>query len=515
MAKTYLSTVKYVIKTDFTIDGIVDKHDIIGAIFGQSEGLIGEEMDLKELQKNGKLGRIEVETQVKSGKTVGTLIIPSSLDRVQTSILAAAIESVDKVGPYNSEFKTESIEDARKEKRKVVTERAKELLLKMGADMPETQELAEEIKGQARTSELKEIGRDRIAIGPEVDSSKELILVEGRADVINLVKHGIKNVAGVGGAKVSRTIVNLARGKEVTVFADGDRGGDIIARQLSQALKVDFIARAPDGKEVEELTLKEILASLRKKEAIGRALHAEIPFTTRNGGPRFGERNDRFGEKREIGPVERNSFGERNESAPLEEKRESGSGERRESTRFGEPRERRTFGEKREFGSGERDRMPRNEGFGNRREFEPRDRGFGGSGPKREGFGGRDRMPRSGGFGERREFEPRENEMAGPRPFSEEKREMAIRPKDLGAFSQAMRELEGSLKARFLDSEMKTVKEVNVRDLLKEMPKHKAEAIVLDGIVTKRLLEEAEKSGVKQLVGVKKGRIEESEKARV
>ena len=508
MAKTYLSTVKYVIKTDFTIDGIVDKHDIIGAIFGQSEGLIGEEMDLKELQKNGKLGRIEVETQVKSGKTVGTLIIPSSLDRVQTSILAAAIESVDKVGPCNSEFKTESIEDARKEKRKAVTERAKELLLKMGADMPETQELAEEIKGQARTSELKEIGRDRIAIGPEVDSSKELILVEGRADVINLVKHGIKNVAGVGGAKVSRTIVNLARGKEVTVFADGDRGGDIIARQLSQAIKVDFIARAPDGKEVEELTLKEILASLRKKEAIGKALHAEIPFATRNGSQRFDERNDRFEEKREIGPVERNSFEERRESAPFGERKEFGSGSRRESAQFGEPRERRTFGEKREFGFG-------GSGFGNRREFEPRNRGFVGSGPRREGFGGMDRTPRSEGSSERRELEPRENEMAGPRPFSEEKREMTIRPRDLGAFSQAMRELEGSLKARFLDSEMKTVKEVNVRDLLKEMPKHKAEAIVLDGIVTKRLLEEAEKSEVKQLVGVKKGRIEESEKVRV
>ena len=54
MAKTYLSTVKYVIKTDFTVEGIVDKHDIIGAIFGQSEGLIGEEMDLKELQKKRK-----------------------------------------------------------------------------------------------------------------------------------------------------------------------------------------------------------------------------------------------------------------------------------------------------------------------------------------------------------------------------------------------------------------------------------------------------------------------------
>jgi DNA primase len=502
MAKTYLSTVKYVIKTDFTIDGIVDKHDIIGAIFGQSEGLIGEEMDLKELQKNGKLGRIEVETQVKSGKTVGTLMIPSSLDRVQTSILAAAIESVDKVGPCNSEFKTGSIEDARKEKRKAVTERAKELLLKMGADMPETQEIAEEIKGQARASGMKEIGRDKIAIGPEVDSSNELILVEGRADVINLVKHGIKNVAGVGGAKISRTIVNLARGKEVTVFVDGDRGGDIIARQLGQALKVDFVARAPDGKEVEELTLKEILAALRKKDVASKSLQAEIPFAQRGGSQRFGERNSRFGER-----SERNAFPETRERGSFGEKRENTRPD--EAGSFGGERERSPFGERRPFG-------PRNSGFG--RDRGPGNRSFGRDfGPRREGFGNR---AQNDGFRERREFAPRPVEATAPMPSPGEgeqpKREMpTMRQRDLGAFTQHMKELEGSLKARFLDKEMKAAGEVNVRDLLKEMPKHKAESIVLDGIVTKRLLEEAEKSGVKQLVGVKKGRIEESEKVRV
>lgn len=451
MAKTYLSTVKYIVKTSFTIEGIVDKHDIIGAIFGQSEGLIGEEMDLKELQKNGKLGRIEVDTQTKSGKTIGILTVPSSLDRVQTSILAAAVESVDKVGPCNSRFKTETIEDARQEKRKTVTERAKELLMQMSAGMPETQELAESIREKTRTAEIKEIGRDKIPIGPDVDSNKELILVEGRADVINLVKHGIKNVAGVGGAKASRTVENLARSKEVTLFVDGDRGGEIIARQLGQAMKIDHLARAPDGKEVEELTLKEILGSLRKKNSPeeARQSHSRLSSYRPSTGYR---RTPRESQGYQTGP------------------RRTGQGYRK-PTGYGRP--------------------PReSQGYRSR----PRERSRDRFSPRRPSY----RTPRE---------HPKQESFGGERPQ---------KPNDLKEFGKPMQELEGSLKARFLNQKMETVKEVSVRDLLKEMEKHKeAEAIVLDGIITKRLLEEAEKNKVKQLVGVKRGKIEESKQVKV
>ena len=473
MAKTYLSTVKYIIRTDFTIEGIVDKHDIIGAIFGQSEGLIGEEMDLKELQKNGKLGRIEVDSQTKSGKTVGTLMIPSSLDRVQTSILAAAIESVDKVGPCTSSFKTSTIEDARQEKRKTVTERAKELLMQMTAGMPETQELAETIKGNARTADLREIGRDKIPIGPEVDSSHELILVEGRADVINLLKHGIKNVAGIGGAKVTRTVINLARGKEVTLFVDGDRGGEIIARQLGQAMKLDFVAKAPDGKEVEELTLKEILSSLRKKGPGDQAAYLTKPG---------------FRSQREIRPI-RNGY--RGPSTRSTGYRGSSPSPRGTGYRGSSP-------------------SPRDSSTG------PRGTGYRSPGRTREGgYRGREKS-----FGERRDrpsFRPGPGRRPPPRSRDDSfAKEFPLKPNDLGPFSKEMQGLEGSLKARFLDDKMKATKEVNVRDLLKEMQKHKgASAIVLDGIITKRLLEEASKNKVKQLIGVKKGKIEESKDVKV
>ena len=471
MAKTYLGTVKYVIKTSFTIEGIVDKHDIIGAIFGQSEGLIGEEMDLKELQKNGKLGRIEVESETKSGKTVGDLIIPSSLDRVQTSILAAAIESVDKVGPCTSIFDTISIEDARQEKRKVVTDRARELLLKMKTTIPETQELTEQIRDDARTAGLIEIGIEKIAIGPEAKEGKEIILVEGRADVINLLKHGIKNVAGVGGAKVPRTIVNLVKDKEVTVFVDGDRGGDIIARQLVQAIKVDFVAKAPDGKEVEELTLKEILASLRKKMDSKEA----AKFSS-------------------VGPRSRSFRTEEPETGYRSERPRSRFREERPSNRFREERPSTEFRSERPR-TGFREERPRPT---NRFREERPSRG-----EERPSFRGPPRSPRPS-FGGR------------DRPREESRREITITPNDLGSFSNPMKELEGSLKARLLDEKLKVVKELNVRDLLKEIEKHKnVSTIVLDGIVTKRLLDQAEKYKIKQVVGVKKGRIQETEKVKV
>ena len=93
---------------------------------------------------------------------------------------------------------------------------------------------------------------------------------------------------------------------------------------------------------------------------------------------------------------------------------------------------------------------------------------------------------------------------------------MPQKPNDLGEFNQAMKELDNSLKARVLDEKNKTVKEISVRNLLEEMQKQKKpHAIVFDGIVTKRLAEQAEKSGVKYLVGVKKGKVEETGKVKI
>ena len=266
MAKTYIDTVKYIVTANFNIDGLVDKPDIIGAIFGQTEGLIGDELELRELQKTGKIGRIEVNQEVKGGKTFGKIIIPSSLDKLETIILASALEVVDKVGPCEASIKVEKVEDTRSAKRKDIIDRAKSLLNQMSeSDVPETQEILEAVKSQVRQEEVEEFGAEKIPAGPAVKTSPSIIVVEGRADVLNLLRHGIKNSIASGGANVPKALIELSKEKAITVFIDGDRGGEIILRGLMDKCTIESVARAPDGKEVEELTGKEILQALRKK----------------------------------------------------------------------------------------------------------------------------------------------------------------------------------------------------------------------------------------------------------
>src|SRR3989441_86020 len=174
------STTKYLIQARLEAEGIVEKPDVVGAVFGQTEGLLGEELDLRDLQKSGRIGRIEVDVQSKKGRSEGTILIPSSLDQVETSILAAALETIDRVGPCKATIKVDKVEDTRVTKRNKIIERARSLLSAM------------------------------------VEESKT-------------------------------------------------SGSDLLLKELLQVAEVDFIARAPRGKEVEELTQKQIMKSLRNK----------------------------------------------------------------------------------------------------------------------------------------------------------------------------------------------------------------------------------------------------------
>jgi len=259
--------VKYVIRAKFEVDGIVEKPDVIGAVFGQTEGLFGTELDLRELQKSGRVGRIEVEiTSQKDNKTVGTIIIPTSLDKVSTAIIAASVESIDRVGPCSARVSLEKIEDVREAKRRAIIERAKKILHRWSLEtIPETEEIFREVSEILRMAKIREYGPEKLPAGPEVDSSREIIVVEGRADVINLVKHGIYNVIALEGVKIPETVIKLTREKETTAFLDGDHGGDLILRELLQVANIKYVARAPRGKEVEDLTAKEIEAALQNR----------------------------------------------------------------------------------------------------------------------------------------------------------------------------------------------------------------------------------------------------------
>jgi len=259
-------TVKYVIRAGFEVEGVVEKPDVIGAVFGQTEGLFGSELDLRELQKSGRIGRIEIELRSQKDKTTGTIIIPSSLDRVSTAIIAASIESIERIGPCSAQVNLEKIEDVREMKRKVIIERAKEILNRWTLETrPETEEVFKEVSEILKAAKVQEYGPEKLTAGPEIDSSKSIIVVEGRADVIKLLRQGIQNVIALEGVKVPETIINLTKEKEATAFLDGDRGGDLILKELLQVANIRYVARAPKGKEVEDLNAKEVEIALQNK----------------------------------------------------------------------------------------------------------------------------------------------------------------------------------------------------------------------------------------------------------
>ena len=259
-------TVKYVIRAKFNVEGVVEKPDVIGAVFGQTEGLFGTELDLRELQKSGRIGRIEIDLRSEKDKTDGSIIIPTSLDRVSTAIIAASIESIDRIGPCQAIVNLVKIDDVRETKRKAIIERAKEILHSWNLEKrPETEEIFREVSEILKTTKVETYGPDKLPAGPEVNSSKEIIIVEGRADVIVLLKLGIQNVIALEGVKVPETVIRLTREKEATAFLDGDHGGDLILKELLQVASIKYIARAPSGKEVEDLTAKEIENALQNK----------------------------------------------------------------------------------------------------------------------------------------------------------------------------------------------------------------------------------------------------------
>jgi len=260
---------KYIVNASIEIDGIVDRPDVIGAIFGQTEGLLGADLELRELQRSGRIGRIEVNVDTRSGKTNGTINIPSSLDKAETSIVAAALEIIQRIGPCNAKIRVQNIEDVRVTKRSFVIERAKELLKQMmDGVIPDSQELADEVAYSVRVMEIQEYGKDRLPAGPAIDESDEIIVVEGRADVLNLLKHGFKNVIAMNGTSVPETIIELSKKKVITAFVDGDRGGRLIVKELINSTEIDYVSMASAGKEVEEITKKEIHKALRGRISV-------------------------------------------------------------------------------------------------------------------------------------------------------------------------------------------------------------------------------------------------------
>jgi len=289
MAKISPVSIKYMIHANFRVEGALEKPDIIGAIFGQTEGLLGSDLEMRELQKEGKIGRIEVEIEKKDRITTGKIKIPTALDQSETTLIAAAVETIEKIGPCDAQVEVEKIEDVRSNKREYIIERAKKLMTEVSGKT-DSREISQTIKEYARMAEVKEYGDEKLPYGDLSDP--ELIVVEGRADVLNLIKAGVKNVIAMNGTKLPDSVKKLSEEKEVVLFVDGDRGGKLIVQNVLENARIKYVIFAPDGKEVEELSGKEVLQTLRKKVSVGEFLAKERYLKQNNRENSYGRENE-------------------------------------------------------------------------------------------------------------------------------------------------------------------------------------------------------------------------------
>lgn len=477
---------KYMIKAKLTADGIVEKPDVVGAIFGQTEGLLGDELDLRDLQKSGRIGRIEVDVLSKGGKSEGIVYVSSSLDQVETAILASALETIDRVGPCKAGIRVLGIEDVRITKREQVVERAKELLNDMiKQSKGKSSDLTESIRQSIQVEEITTYGKDRCPAGPNVKDSETIIIVEGRSDVLNLLRAGIKNAIAVEGTNIPETVQELSKEKVATAFVDGDRGGELILRELFQVAEIDFVARAPRAHEVEELSAKQLTKCLRNK----------VP-------------GDQYMEMNGLVTAEGEESSEETEEAPRprrEERRERRPREDREEHRGRELRERK----KDRFNSDAAEKF-RKKDESEDDEEQPKERELRrGRRAKREDADEEPAAPAE----EAAEAPAADAEPAEEKPVRKSKKDAARQTKTLSPEQQTYRDMlldmASTHNAKVLNNEGEVIREVAVKNLVDSL-KEDAEgvnAIVFDGVISQRILDVSSDNGILTVVGTRKGNI--------
>ena len=479
------NTTKYMIKAKLTADGIVEKPDVVGAIFGQTEGLLGDELDLRDLQKSGRIGRIEVDVQSKSGRSEGIVYVSSSLDQVETAILASALETIDRVGPCKAGIRVLGIEDVRITKREQVVERAKELLndlIKQGKG--KSADLTESIRQSIQVEEITTYGKDRCPAGPNVKDSESIIIVEGRSDVLNLLRAGIKNAIAVEGTNIPETVQELSREKVSTAFVDGDRGGELILRELFQVAEIDFVARAPRAHEVEELSAKQLTKCLRNK----------VP------GDQYMEMNGLMTSEGDE-PVSEEPRPHR------EERRERHSREDREERPAREYRDR-------ELRERKKDRFNNDAAERFRKKDEDADETV------EESV---DEQPKERELRKAREPKEEPVEEAEPSAVEEapvekktpgrKKKDAARQTKTLSPEQQVYRDMlldmASTHNAKVLNNEGEVIREVAVKNLVDSLKENSegVTTIVFDGVISQRILDVSTNNGISTVVGTRKGNI--------
>ena len=265
---------KYVIHATIRVDGTVARKDVVGAIFGQTEGLLGEGLQLRKLQRTGRIGHVDVNLNNHKGRVQGAIEVSSSIDQVSTAVIGAALETIDRIGPCKAVIKVKQIENIRSAKRDHVIDRAKQLLLEIvNSASGESKNILDEVKAVLTLD--TEVEFEEMTAGPNVKNSDSIIIVEGRNDVRNLLKFGIKNAIATMGSGIKPELAALAsKKKTVTAFLDGDRGGKLLLMEISGTLgkSLTHVAFAPQSREVEHLEGKVVTKCLGQKEAATKAV---------------------------------------------------------------------------------------------------------------------------------------------------------------------------------------------------------------------------------------------------
>ncbi|MCY3412912.1 MAG: DNA primase [Candidatus Heimdallarchaeota archaeon] len=441
---------KYTLNLSISVDGIVSEADIVGALFGQTEGLLDENLELKMLQKSGRIGRIDFNLNSKKGKTNGIISIPSSLNKISSAILAATLESVERVGPCDCNIKLDKIVDVRSAKRDQIAKRASEIMKMWNLEtQSQTEDISKFVEEDTKKGKIVVFGPDKLSAGPDIFKNPEIIVVEGRADIVNLLKMGLENTIALDGTKVPSTIKNLCKSRDVTVLLDGDRGGDMILKELILTTDIDYVARAPFRKEVEDLNYKEVDKALKNRKPV-----LEAQFVT---------------EKISIAEFLDNQSSTR---SSYKESKGSSRYKKRDSSR-GE--------DKRDTRRDSRQREPRRE----INRDTNRDK----------------RKPRGGAQSSTKPYQKKTD-----RRDSKSRRYHQVNiPNEVKSLISSIKQ---TSKVIFLDNDFKEISSVSTSDAFEHFSTlNDVKTIIIDGVITQRMLDEANKKSVKLITGAVMGEL--------
>ena len=304
--------------------------------------------------------------------------------------------------------------------------------------------MLKDVYDASKPGRLTTFGKAQLACGVGVFDSDWIILVEGRADVINLLRAGYDNSIAIEGAKIDETILKLTEGKKTVAFIDGDRAGDLILKELQGLVDIDKVYRAPPGREVEECTPLEISEILKDVEQFIKDRYSE---SDASGPPNI----------QQIRNNHRNEHGLKLVNAQEPSSSSSGYDSQKESLNTNTNSNRNNY-------------------------------------PKHDSANLNGIRPSNSSTVSSTSSASSLNQPSNP--ISKEDEEV------ISTVKKVFQEINETLEAMVFDKSMKKIVKIPISEILKKISNLKdGNLLVLDGIVTPRLVEAANKSGIKYIIG--------------